>query len=155
MDPLELHVYDFDETLYFPPRGHGTLAFFHVESFGDWKSPGYDNRWHLANVVRARRSIADPLTVAVLLTARPDNRPMRDTVESMLASASLDFDMVKLKPVVQSFRSDAHYKAVFITEMLRQFPTVRKVVFYDDQRDNLAAAEAVVRSTGRAYKGVL
>jgi anaerobic glycerol-3-phosphate dehydrogenase len=130
MDPFELHIYDFDRTLYYPRS----------------------NRWHSGNVVRAQRSIDDPRIAAVLLTARADYR--QGMVESMLASASLQFDMVKLQPVAQSFRNHAHYKAVSVEKMLRRFPTVRKVVFYDDRRENLNAVGVVVRGAGLAFEGV-
>ena len=136
----ELHVYDFDGTLYnspHPPKPDPSWWLF-VKSLGQTGAPGFDSRWNIPVVIRARRSIQDPCAKTILLTARPDYRLMRQKVEKMLDDASLDFEKVWLKPPTIGMTAP-EYKAMIVESYLIEDPEIEKVIFFDDEPTNLAA----------------
>lgn len=92
--------------------------------------------------------------MSILLTARPDHGEMQAILAKMLRSAEIQFAHRQLKPV-GSFASDAEYKAEMVADWLGQLPSVKKVVFYDDQPANLKAVGALVREMGLKYEGVV
>ena len=54
-----------------------------------------------------------------------------------------------MKPI--GFRSSPSYKAGCVRKWLKQYPSVEKVVFWDDLSENLVAVGKVVRSEGLRY----
>jgi hypothetical protein len=153
MAPKELHIYDFDETLYrspTPPPGASMAWYFHAHSLGKPEAPGFDGRWVLPVLIEARRSSMDPRVASVLLTARPDHAAMRSTIYRTLALADVRWDAVQLRPIMFP-GNDAMYKATVVQEWLMGMPTVEKVVFWDDQDENLELVGRAVRNEGRRY----
>lgn len=151
----ELHVYDFDGTLYNspkPPKPDPSWWLF-VKSLGKTGAPGFDVRWNVPMVIQARRSIQDPCAETILLTARPDYNAMRQKVETMLDDASLDFRRVWLKPPFLVQPTPA-YKATIVESYLIQDPEFTKVVFYDDDPNNLDAVGRVTQRHGVEFRGI-
>ena len=153
---IELHAYDLDHTLYDSPRppDGDPNWYFHAHSLGRWKPPGFDPRWNLEVLTAARRSSVDPLVRVVLLTARPDHRPMRVAVEQLVRSTGIKWNAICLKPVL-SVMTDAEYKARVLQRWAQTWPTLQKVVLYDDRPENIEAAKVAVEGEGRKYQGVL
>jgi hypothetical protein len=156
MRPTELHIYDVDGTLYKSPKAPGgdPVWYFHAHSFGAPKAPGYDGRWILSVLSRARHSVLDPTVKTVILTGRPDHPPMRKKVLSLLRLTGLRFDAVVLQPIPFS-GTTAQYKKSVVDQWLKQLPSVRKVVFYDDEQDNLLSVGKTVERCGVQYKAYL
>lgn len=155
MRPIELHIYDLDGTLYkspAPPIPDPTW-WFHAHSFGDPKPPGYDSRWILSVLSRARSSTLAPSVRTVVITGRPDHTPMRKKVAHVLSLTGLVFDAVRLQPVLFP-GTTAQYKGTTVAKMLQQLPDVKRVVLYDDEPDNHRVVGAVVKSRGLIYAGV-
>jgi hypothetical protein len=140
MKPLEIHVYDFDGTLYNSPKM--PLArpdwWFSSKSLRGWKAPGYDHRWILPLVQEARRSAQAPWAKTALLTGRPLHGEMEATLKRMLSSAGIRFDIIQLKPLLP-IQPTPRYKAHKLIDWVTDYPTVGKVVFYDDLDENLDA----------------
>lgn len=153
---IELHAYDLDLTLYnsrLSPEGDPNW-YFHAHSLDGWRPPGFDRRWNLSVLAKARHSSLDPCARVILLTARPDHREMRRVVERLVRSADIKWNAICLKPVL-SVVSDAEYKGRVLGRWAQKWPTLQKVVLYDDRPENLEAAKVAVEREGRKYEGVL
>jgi len=150
----ELHIYDFDATLYRspgPPEGRPASEW--------WDSPvsldgvgraGFDARWRM-NIVRdARESIADPDVEAVVLTGRRRFAGLARAVERALSLAGLRFDDVILRPMISTGDVFA-WKAAEVGRLLAGIDGLEKVTMYDDNADNLRAVRAVVERAGLAF----
>lgn len=154
--PKEVHIYDFDGTLYrspLPPNPLESSVWWHLpRSLDGAGQPGFDHRWVLPIVIEARRSINDPRVMAIVLTGRPDHKLMRERIEKMLSAAELHFPIVQLRPVVlQGTMQD--YKANFVKGVLKAIPSVEKVVYYDDDAENLTAVSAVASAGKKKFSG--
>ena len=156
LKPVELHLYDFDMTLYDSPQPPepDPVWWFHAYPLYNFGVPGFDHRWILPVVVKARRSTQTPGVMSVLLTARAGSAPLRQIIKKMVRAAGLNFDLVQLKPVDTQL-STPGYKAAVVYKLLKLYPSIRKVTFYDDLRANVDRVGIVVRQSGRAYEGVV
>lgn len=154
--PKELHLYDFDGTIYrsqLPPNALESTVWWHLpRSLDGVGYPGFDARWVLPVVQQARRSILDPRVMSVMLTGRPDHKAMRERVTRILHSAELYFPVMHLRPIVVH-GGMAKYKANFVQGLLRGAPSIEKVVYFDDDPENLAEVGKVVGQ--RKYTGIL
>ena len=146
---LELHIYDFDGTLFRSPE----------------KPEGWDNRWWISSeslnppcvpldpsgewwisktVSAARASIANPDTYAVMMTGRPVRSGFRYRVPELLKSVGLKFDEVYLSDT----NNTPAFKIKVIKDLLRRFPGVEKIVFWDDNAPYLARYIKLVEGYG-------
>lgn len=154
MTPTTLFILDLDGTLYNSPAAPDQASagawYYHAHSFGTWGPPGFDPRWRLDVLAQVRRASLDPTALVAVLTARPHHSEMFATIREMITTASLDVPLLQLKPVAFG-GSDADFKALSVAKWLRDHPTVRRVVFYDDQPANLAAVGRIVTASGRTY----
>jgi hypothetical protein len=156
MSPVELHIYDFDMTLYESPQPPepDPVWWFHAYPLYGFGAPGFDRRWILPLLVKARRSTQTPGVLTVLLTARADSAPLKQVIKKMIRTAGLGFNLVQLKPVDTTLSTPA-YKAAVVHKLLKLHPSIRKVMFYDDIQANVNRVGAVVRRAGLAYVGVV
>jgi DNA-binding ferritin-like protein len=131
--PRELHVFDFDGTLFRspePPEGFkGSWWWSDVslsppcvplEPTGDW--------WVEDTVNAARASIDNPDVYTVMMTGRPDRSGFRMLIPTLLRQQGLDFDEVHLS---NSNRTPV-FKEKTITDILKRVPEIERVVFWDD-----------------------
>jgi len=146
---LELHIYDFDGTLFRSPE----------------TPEGWDNRWWISSeslnppcvpidpsgewwisktVSAARASIANPDTYAVMITGRPVKSSFRYRVPELLKSAGLRFDEVYLS----DSNNTPAFKIKVINKLLSKFPGVDKVVFWDDNAPYLKRYTKLVEGLG-------
>ena len=156
MKPVELHVYDFDGTLYDSPRLRKDRPdwWFSSRSLAGYGAPGHDKKWILGGVMEARRSIRAPWVRTALLTGRPKHAEMMAVIKKMLSGAKLPFNYVQLKPLIPP-RAMGAYKSMMVSEWLRAEPTITKVVFYDDLQSNLDAVGSAASRAGVRYHPVL
>ena len=103
MRQAELHVYDFDGTLFRSPSPPAVWA-------RDWWSDGQSllppcvpaipgaRWWNAATVKSARRSIANPNVFAAMLTGRQDTGVLGYRIPDLLHQRGLNFDAVHLDP---------------------------------------------------------
>jgi hypothetical protein len=152
----ELHVYDFDGTLYnspLPPDGNPAW-WLYTKSLDGAKAPGFDSRWRLPIVIQARRSMSQPGITTILVTGRPDYREMRNRIAELMSDASLPFRYLFLKPPSLDITTP-DYKAAVITTFTDQDPEYRKVVVWDDDDKNHKTIRKHLEQRGVKYEGIL
>lgn len=148
---MELHVYDFDGTLFrspSPPESWSDKGAWWSDSIS-LSDPCVPERpgssWWVSPVVAAaRQSIADPNVLAVLCTGRAERSFARFRVPELLRQAGLDFDRVHLKTTenTESFK-----KGVILT-YLRRYPDIEVVHIYEDRLNHLAGYCRLVEGLG-------
>ncbi|KAI8875166.1 hypothetical protein K501DRAFT_206420 [Backusella circina FSU 941] len=175
--PTKLAIYDFDSTLFFSPllspvlwnpKVTQAVTAEGIYGPGWWRdirsldlgSPvaleanGWEGFWNESVVASARKDIADPNTMTIVLTGRRYH-PFHKIVPIMLRSKNLDFDLVGLRPDPESisehhwevtqdgrliydlagsvFISTMHFKTCFILYLLHSIPSLAHVVMWDDR----------------------
>lgn len=156
MNPTELHVFDLDGTLYRSPEPpDGNPAFYYnPSSFGKVSGPGFDRRWNLDSIARARHSTFRNGAMSIVLTGRPESEPMRHKIEYILSLTGLEFEKLVLRPVVFP-GSVAQFKAAYVAGLLHKHPSIGKVILLDDDVDNHLAMKDIVEGMGKVYEGFL
>jgi hypothetical protein len=151
-DRTELHFYDFDGTLFRspePPEWWGKKSWWiNHSSLGrpcvpDVPGPDW---WVEPVVASARKSIQDPNIWAALMTGRTARHGgFSYRVPELVHDKGLNFDEIHL-----SNTSDTEgFKRDKIVGLLRRFPHVAAVQFWDDRSDFLSGYVDLVESTGR------
>lgn len=154
MDPTELVIFDWDDTLYvgrkalLPDEGFYCRA----ESLKPWAPPGFDSRWNLDVVVRMRRALINPRACVVVLSGRPDCTEIHAHIGKMLQEAGVTPHLLQLKPMGYP-SDDAVFKSVAIEKWLELLPTVASVVAYEDQQSNLDSLRGVAERRGLSFTG--
>lgn len=138
--PKELHMYDFDNTLFKSPHPPVTM-----KNKGAWWSdvgslsepvvpqiPGPE--WWIQNTVsEAQKSIQDPNVHAVVITGRKDRGDLRYRIAEILQSAGLNFDGVYLN----NQKDTRSFKIAKLREIIRMNPSIEKVVIWEDRGHHL------------------
>jgi len=134
----ELHIYDFDGTLFRSPQEPAVWN-------GDWwsdivslsapcvpEAPGPE--WWISSTVNsAISSISDPNVFAIMMTGRKDRSAFRYRVPELLEQAGLNFDAVHL-----SSSSDAMAgKLETAINYLKKYPFIKRVKIWDDRPSHL------------------
>jgi hypothetical protein len=138
--PLELHVYDFDNTLFrspLKPQGWETSWWADDESLNPPCVPHHpgDEWWVPSTVAQAKKSIQDPNVWAVVLTGRSESSgSFRYRVPELLRQKGLSFDQVFLK--VGGGSTEA-YKIKVLLGLLRKHPGIEIVHIYEDRAPHL------------------
>jgi hypothetical protein len=144
----QLHVYDFDKTLYDTPAPKQPAEWLYLKNLEQAGPPGFDARWKLPYLLEARRSLQSIGVVTILLTGRPDYKAMRDKITSMLRNAGADFNGFYLKPLSMNCPVQ-EYKAKVVSAIVDDDPLIDKVIMYDDYAPNLEAVKAAM-----AYRNI-
>jgi len=151
---LQLHVYDFDGTLFGSPpppadfSGHPGNWWASADSLSEPYVPDVPSGWwYNTNVVAlAKRSIADPNVYAVLMTGRPSsNAALRFRVAELLKNSGLDFDAVYLSEPDMS--TDA-FKVQKIQDVLTRNRNIKEAHFWDDRVHHLPAFVRMAEKMG-------
>lgn len=149
--PTELHLFDFDGTLFRspdPPDGYE----------GSWGAdpqalqppmvplvPGPE-WWNQDVLLAARAALWDPNSYAVLLTGRPDHL-FRDRVLDLLEQQGLDFDQALCNPSRKA-GTTAPWKRDYLLKYLDWNPDVRHVVMWDDDEEKIPIYIDALRNVG-------
>jgi hypothetical protein len=147
----ELHVYDFDGTLFRSPEKPdwwgGKFWWFDPQSLDEpcvpVKPPA--DWWIGSTVSSAKQSIGNPDVWAILMTGRNDKR-FRWRVPELLKQKGLTFDEVHLAP---SKADTGYFKAAILKRLLDKYPFVERVRFWDDNKKNLKLFQGIVEAAGR------
>lgn len=156
-DHLELHVFDFDNTLFRSPE---PPEWWSTKKMGYWfndavslsepfvpQKPSSDY-WFNGVVSEAKRSISDMNTLAIMCTGRPNREgAMRYRVAELLKDKGLDFDEVHLNTGGQT----ARYKAKLVFDLLNKYPNIKSVSVWEDTQENLDAIEKVCDHFGLEF----
>jgi hypothetical protein len=150
----ELHLYDFDSTLFRSPH---PPAVWDGGWWGDGRSltppcvpdqPG-DSWWIMPTVNRAKKSIADPNVFAVMMTGRRDNSAFRYRVPDLLRQRGLDFNAVHLDPGGPD--SIKINKLRRVLQYLQRYPQIDTVRAWDDRKSHLQDFGKVLRHFGYRF----
>jgi len=143
----ELHIYDFDGTLFkspTAPEGFGPTWWDNPISLSPPcvpRSPGGD--WYASGPVQAiGRSISRPDVYTVVMTGR--STLFKPIVGRLLANAGIKPNELILKP---GGRTEA-YKIREMLYLLKQFPSVHTVVFWEDRGNHLKSFQKAAERAG-------
>ena len=134
----ELHLYDFDGTLFRSPM---PPAVWDEDWWSDTRSltppcipenPGSD-WWISSTVQEAKRSIANPDAWAVMMTGRNERTGLRMVIPQLLRGAGLSFDEVHLTPPGSSIAE----KKKKLFRILRKYPHIETLRIWDDRPSHL------------------
>jgi hypothetical protein len=149
MMSTELHIYDFDGTLFRSPHQPAVWE-------GDWWSdpasllppcvpekPG--SEWWIASTVSsAKRSISDSDVYAVMMTGRKDDSAFRYRVPELMKQKGLNFDAVHLSRGSDSLAG----KVRTILKYLSRYPFIDTVRIWDDRGSHLRKFQQVLERMG-------
>ena len=146
-EPTILNIFDFDGTLFDSPNPNPKLwqnktlgklkASFDQGGYGWYQNvltldekyiEGHDFNEDV--VADAKKSIANPHAVTVMLTGRSD--AFEKVVNKLLTDKGLDFDFTKFKPSDTS-ETTMEFKKRVINELLEQHPEVNEVNMWEDR----------------------
>lgn len=147
----ELHIYDFDGTLFRAPDRPdwwGSASWFYepislnppcvpLRPGGDW--------WIPSAIRAAKRSISRPDVYAVLCTGRTLKSSHRYRVPEMLKQVGLDFDEVLLNPGGET----PGFKANVTNVLLRKYPSVTTVHVWEDSPQNITSIANICEALGK------
>lgn len=143
---LELHIFDFDGTLFRSPKkpvgwkGSWWANELSLEPPCVPDKPG-DEWWISETVSAAKAAISDPNVFAVCLTGRQDFI-YRGRLPILLNEKGLNFDMIRLSDSEDTGR----FKSSHIRHLLKQHRSIRKVVIWEDNAELLETYIGVVIS---------
>lgn len=152
---MELHVFDFDGTLFkspMPPPWWDGGSWFVQEISLDApcvpERPGSD--WWVSSVVsQARKSASDPNVYAIVCTGRSAMLAnFRHRLPKMIQSAGLRFDEVLLNPGGPT----PNFKASVVDKFVNN-GSITAVHMWDDDEKNLAAVGGACAVTGVPFFG--
>jgi len=146
----ELHVYDFDGTLFRSPHAP---AVWDKDWWSDPASllppcvpekPGSE-RWISSTVGSAKRSISDPDVFSIMMTGRKDKSAFRYRVPELLRQKGLNFDAVHLD---QGSGNSLGGKIKTIFKYLSRYPFIDTVRIWDDRGSHLRQFKSLLEREG-------
>ena len=143
---LELHIFDFDGTLFRSPekpagwKGSWWANKLSLEPPCVPDKPG-DEWWISKTVSAAMAAISDPNIFAVCLTGRQDFI-YRGRLPIILNEKGLNFDMIRLSDGQDTGR----FKSSHIRRLLNQHRSIKKVVIWEDNAELLETYIGVIIS---------
>lgn len=152
----ELHIFDFDQTLFQSPGPPPNLSkkergkFWHDPSSlgGDLvpESPGPN--WYIQHVVDAFRAAQqNPRVLTVVMTGRSE--PLRNQVKKLLDHAGLKPDKLVLKQ--EPGQSTKDYKTREMKRILQENPDIKKVHFHEDREHHLREFQEAAQDAGYRF----
>lgn len=113
------------------------------------KTRAWEGYWNEDMVDIAKSAIADPETLAVLLTGR--RNIFGDVITCMLESKGLHFDLVVLNPDPTLVSATLDFKVEFFNEILAG-SAISEVVMYEDRKPHWHAFRKYFAGTGLKYQ---
>ena len=150
----ELHIYDFDATLFMSPmfpddwEGHTGDWFDTVQSLTPPCVVDAGPLWIGSTVASAAESMANPEVYTVLMTGRGASAELKARVMELIGSVGLGFDEAHLKPGGGTLP----WKSSMIEQLVKKLPDLETVQIWEDRGNHLSAFMALVDSLG--LKGI-
>lgn len=147
---LELHIYDFDGTLFFSPDSPDWWTADNISWLNNSISMGSPcvpekpsaDWWRVPVVQDALRSCADPDVYAVLCTGRFLASDLRHRIPELLQQVGLNFDEILLNPGI---KTDT-FKAQETIRILSLYPGIQTVRVWEDNKKNIQSICKAVMS---------
>jgi hypothetical protein len=150
----ELHLFDFDGTLFRspdrPPDWKGKGHWWNLsESLGQPCVPDNPDGswWHGSSVSQAKQSISNPDVWAILCTGRKERSFARFRIPELLRSVGLNFDEVYLSNQTRTFKADV------VRKLLRRYPDITKLQVWEDSDGHLQTLGKLAKEMGLQYEG--
>lgn len=177
-----LHVYDFDNTLFSSPLPNpqlwhpstiGTLQAYEVFAHGGWwhnpdilaatgdgidveEPRAWKGWWNEVVVQLAESSIKEKDTLTILLTGRGETN-FADLVNRIANSRRLDFDLVVLKPEVgpnqQQFGSTMEFKQAFLRDLVLTYRMADNIRIYEDRVKHVKGFRDFMERFNKSFLG--
>ncbi|KAL0095527.1 hypothetical protein F4703DRAFT_1729270, partial [Phycomyces blakesleeanus] len=176
-NPTILKIFDFDSTLFLSPLlssniWHKSLINAVIKEnllgpgwwrdyrslelgpFDQLEEKAWDGYWNEDVVSEARKAIADPNSLTVMLTGRRYH-PFYSIVYPILKSKGLFFDAIGLRPDPEDkepdnsglmynvmpnvFQTTMSFKSSFIVNLLANVPSLQNIIMWDDRAAHIIA----------------
>jgi hypothetical protein len=147
----ELHVYDFDNTLFKSPDKPPWWPHRHWWTDEDSLLPPCvpeepTPRWWVSDVVsEAKKSIADETVYTLMITGRVD-KTFADRVTDLLKQKGLLFDEMRFKN--NASEATDEYKARHVRNVADKFPELITIHIWDDMPDNVETVQRELEDVG-------
>lgn len=147
----ELHIFDFDGTLFRSPRPPFSWEeewWSNIKSLSEPCVPlNPDDSWWIESTVRdAKKSIKDSKIKTVLLTGRINSPELRSRIIDLLAQKDLYFDKVILAGNLIDETSEL--KKEYIKDLVQDYISISKIVFWDDRPVHLRKFKKLTHDLG-------
>jgi hypothetical protein len=147
----KLYIFDFDGTLFRSPLPKKD---YEGEDGAWWSDPVSlsppavdeepgEEMWHEETVKALQEAIADPDSYVVVMTGRHES--LQDRIQEILGSNGLEPDELITNPKIGD---TSGYKRQEMAYLLRQFPNVREVEFWEDKKHDLKGYERLGKELG-------
>ena len=146
----ELHIFDFDATLFDSPmhpddwEGHIGMWYDTLQSLTPPCVIEPDALWIKSTVAAARRSLSTPDVYTVLMTGRSAEPQLAARVTELVQSAGLDFDEIHLKTGGKT----VDWKSQMLSQFLRRLPGLEVVQIWDDRGHHLEQFVKLIEDAG-------
>jgi hypothetical protein len=146
----ELHIYDFDATLFMSPmhpddwEGHIGSWYDTLQSLTPPCVVDPSGMWINSTVSDAMESIGNPEVYTVLMTGRGASPELSARVEELIAGAGLSFDEVHLKPG----GGTAPWKSSMMEQFIAGMPDLEVVQVWDDRSNHLETFVKMIEGLG-------
>jgi len=150
MTVRELHIFDFDATLFDSPmhpddwEGHIGMWYDTLQSLTPPCVIDPEALWIKSTVAAARRSLSTPGVYTVLMTGRSAEPQLAARVTELVQSAGLDFDEIHLKTGGKT----VDWKSQMLSGFLRELPDLEVVQLWDDRSHHLEQFVKLVEDAG-------
>lgn len=146
---MELHLFDFDGTLFHSPGPPDSWGGFWWDDPQSLHPPCVPLKpgpqwWNSEVVSKAKQSISDPNIWTFLCTGRALNSFSRYRIPELLEGHGLFFDELYLKEGA----STEQFKIKVLAHLLRKYPFVSKVQIWEDRHDHLNSFCSFVENQG-------
>lgn len=175
-----LHVYDFDNTLFSSPLPNpqlwhsstiGLLQTYETFAHGGWwhnpdilaatgegieveEPRAWKGWWNETVVSLVEASMKEEDTLTVLLTGRGEVN-FADLVNKIANSRQLDFDMVVLKPEIgpqqQQFNSTMEFKQTFLKDLVYTYRLADNIRIYEDRVKHVKGFRDYMEKLNKAF----
>jgi hypothetical protein len=155
MRETELHIFDFDGTLFkspSPPKSYGKRGWWDdprsLEPPCVPEKPG--GEWYNSTVVSAfKKAKANPQAVTVVMTGRMSH--FRKRVKQLCSAGGINPDELILKQ--SGGGATEAYKVAAMRYLLKQMPYCKKVEFWEDRHHHLKNFGRYIESKGYDFVG--
>lgn len=151
----DLYLFDFDDTLFYPPEPKEGKVLYKTRTGKEWPHKGW---WGCPEsllpplevfpgpaIADFRSHVGRAQSMTMVLTSRIQRT--RVSLSAVLEHASIYPDRMILKPDNSRGLASHIFKGNAVRDLLKEFPDVTKIRFWDDKQDNLSEVERMAKLT--------
>ena len=151
----DLYLFDFDGTLFDSPEPKEGKALYKACTGNEWPHKGW---WSCPEsllpplevlpgpaVADFRSHVGRARSITIILTSRIQRTVL--PLKAILGHASIYPDRLILKPDNSKGVASHIFKGNVVRDLLKEFPDVTKIKFWDDKQDNLCEVDRIAKLT--------